>query len=115
MDNTREILDALVLLINTDGFLNQLYDAKFEQILNILKHPAFGETATKIDVLSAQLATAGMPKELEPTEDEAVEENEEEQKEEAKEEAKEEVKEVEVKVEEKQANGKPFTSIDELD
>lgn len=44
MDNTREILDALILLSNTDRFLRELYDAKFEQILRCIKCPNFGET-----------------------------------------------------------------------
>ena len=30
MDNTREILDAIVLMINADSFLNELHDSKFE-------------------------------------------------------------------------------------
>ena len=62
MDNTKEILDALVLLINAEKFLQDLYAMKFEQILGIIKAPAFGETRTKIDVLAAQLASANQLK-----------------------------------------------------
>ena len=53
-------------MTNSDTFLDQLADAKFEQILGILKMPAFGETKMKVDVLAGQLAAAGQPKEKEP-------------------------------------------------
>ena len=53
MDNNREILDAIVLLINTERFLNELHEAKFEELLSILKIPAFGESRTKVDIIAA--------------------------------------------------------------
>ena len=53
MDNTREILDALILLANADKFLRELYDARFDQLIRCLKCPGFGETQTKVDTLAA--------------------------------------------------------------
>ena len=44
MDNTREILDALVLLINAEKFLKQLHAAKFQKLLRCIKCPSFGDT-----------------------------------------------------------------------
>ena len=52
MENTAEILDALILMTNSDTFLDQLHEAEFEQVLGILKTPAFGETRMKVDVLA---------------------------------------------------------------
>ena len=60
MVNTREILDALILLANSDKFLRELYDTKFYLLLNIVKCPAFGETQTKVDTISGQLASVEM-------------------------------------------------------
>lgn len=52
MDNTREILDALILLANSDKFLKDLHSKKFHQILNCIKCPNFGETQTKVDTIA---------------------------------------------------------------
>ena len=61
MDNTKAILDALILLINSDKFLNRLHEANFGQMLRCVKSPAFGETVEKIDLINGQLASAGGP------------------------------------------------------
>ena len=66
MAHVHEILDAIILMCNADTFLNYLADHKFEQILGILKMPAFGETQMKADVLAGQLAAAGQPMTEEP-------------------------------------------------
>ena len=60
MDNTREILDALILLSNSDKFLKELHTAKFHLLLNIVKCPAFGETQVKVDTIAGQLASVDM-------------------------------------------------------
>ena len=90
MANTREILDALVLLCNSDKFLRNLYDNRFDIILKCIKCPAFGETQTKVDTIGGQLASVEMddPK--------LVTDADEEEKEAAIEEAKEETKTPEV-------------------
>ena len=59
MEHVHEILDAIILMCNADTFLSYLADHKFEQIIGILKMPAFGETQMKVDVLAGQLAAAG--------------------------------------------------------
>lgn len=52
MDNTREILDALILLCNQDKFLRELYDAKFDQLIRCIKCPNFGDTQVKVDTIA---------------------------------------------------------------
>ena len=47
MPNVKEILDTLVLLANSDKVLREMYDKKFDQMLAVLKLPAFGESRTK--------------------------------------------------------------------
>jgi len=44
MDNTREILDALIILTNAEKFLKELHAAKFYNLLRCVKCPAFGQT-----------------------------------------------------------------------
>ena len=61
MDNTREILDAIVLLINAEKFLKELHAAKFHTLLRCVKCPNFGETMTKVDLIAGQLASVDMP------------------------------------------------------
>jgi hypothetical protein len=73
MDNTREILDALVLLINSSKFLVKMQEARFEQILGIVKCPAFGDTRMKCDVIAGQLAAGPEePEKEEPKTEEVV-------------------------------------------
>ena len=102
-------------MTNSDTFLNQLHGEEFEQVLGILKTPAFGETRMKVDVLAGQLAAAGQPKEQEPkveTLEEAharIKGQNEEEKEEPK------VEEIKDEEPQLQPNGKPFTKVDDLD
>ena len=63
MDNTRELLDALILLTNADRFLRELHEAKFDQLMRCFKCPAFGETQVKIDTIAGQLASLDLPAE----------------------------------------------------
>ena len=51
MTNTREILDTLVLLANSDKLLRDMYDKKVDQLLAVLKLPAFGESRTKQEII----------------------------------------------------------------
>ena len=53
MDNTREILDALILLVNLDKFLKDLHSKKIFSLLSCIKCAPFGETQTKIDTIAA--------------------------------------------------------------
>ena len=61
MDNTQEILDSIVLLINADKFLRELHAAKFQTLLRCIKCPNFGETMTKVDLIAGQLASVDNP------------------------------------------------------
>ena len=118
MENVLEILESLVVMINAEKFLNELHEAKFEQILGILKVPAFGESRQKIDIIAAQMATVGqIVPELNGEADED-EEDEEEKKEEAKpakvEEIVDEDEKLLAELQQEQASGN-YTKIDELD
>lgn len=53
MDNTREILDGLILLVNADRFLKYLQEKHFSELLKCIKCPSFGETQTKVDTIAA--------------------------------------------------------------
>jgi len=53
MENTREILDALILMVNLDKFLKDLHAKKIFSLLSCIKCPAFGDTQTKIDTIAA--------------------------------------------------------------
>lgn len=61
MDNTHEILDSIVLLINADKFLKELHQASFQTLLRCVKCPNFGETMTKVDLIAGQLASVDGP------------------------------------------------------
>lgn len=52
MDNTQEILDALILLANSDNFLRAMHGAKLHTLLACIKCKAFGETQTKVDTIA---------------------------------------------------------------
>lgn len=53
MDNTREILDGIILLVNADRFLKKLQETHFSELLKCIKCPNFGETQTKVDTIAA--------------------------------------------------------------
>lgn len=60
--NTREILDCFVLLANSDTFLEAMSSNGLDELLKILKVPAFGESRDKIDILAGTLASIQKPK-----------------------------------------------------
>ena len=60
MDNTREVLDALILLANSDNFIREMHGAKLHTLLACIKCPGFGETQTKVDTIAGQLASVDM-------------------------------------------------------
>lgn len=51
MENTQGILDAFILLINAEKFLNELHSNKFHELIEVCKRPAFGETTMKCDII----------------------------------------------------------------
>ena len=60
-DNTRELLDSLVLLANSDTFLKAMKSNELSELLTVLKIPAFGDSRDKVDILAGQLATLDVP------------------------------------------------------
>lgn len=60
-DDSRELLDALMLLANGKVFLRLMDDIKIYQLFDVLKVKPFGESRDKIDVISAQIAAIDMP------------------------------------------------------
>ena len=61
MENTRQLLDALVLLANSQTFLRHMDNIKIYQLLDSLKVKPFGETRDKIDVINAQIMSIDLP------------------------------------------------------
>lgn len=60
-DDSRELLDALMLLANGKVFLRLMDDIKIYQLFDVLKVKPFGESRDKIDVISAQIAAIDLP------------------------------------------------------
>lgn len=61
MDITRDLLDGLMLLANSQTFLKEMGRVKIYQLFDCLKVKPFGETRTKIDVINAQIMSLDFP------------------------------------------------------
>lgn len=61
MENTRELLDSLMLLANSRTLLEHMDKIKIYQLFEVLKIKPFGECRTKIDVINAQIMELSMP------------------------------------------------------
>ncbi len=61
IENTRELLDGLMLLANSQTFLKIMDSIKIYELFETLKIKPFGETRTKIDVINAQIMALSMP------------------------------------------------------
>lgn len=65
LDNSRELLDALMLLANSKTFLKIFDEIKIYQLFEVLKIKPFGESRDKIDVINAQIMSLDLP-DIEP-------------------------------------------------
>lgn len=72
-EDSRNLLDALVLLANQRENLQEMDKLRIYDLLGVLKVPAFGESQTKIDVINAQIMQLDQPElPMEQEEEEAA-------------------------------------------
>lgn len=60
-ENSRNLLDSLVLLANSKTLLEEMDKIRIYDMLKCLKVPTFGESQDKIDCINAQICSLGMP------------------------------------------------------